>query len=54
MSESDEERDVEQIEVGEDLYVLAVAGSSRGCDRMRRQASKAMERVREQLAEEPG
>lgn len=54
MSESNEQPDVERIEVGEDLYILSVAGSSRGCDRMRRQAAKAMERVREELVEEPG
>lgn len=49
MSNDDENAtNVERIEVGDDLYVLALAGSSRGSDRMRRQAAKAMERVREQ------
>jgi hypothetical protein len=43
-----DDNDVERIEVGDDLYILALSGSSRGGDQMRKQAEEAMERVRGQ------
>lgn len=42
-----DDNDVKRIEVGEDFYILALSGSSRGGDQMRKQARKAMERARE-------
>jgi hypothetical protein len=49
------DNEVRRIKVGDDLYVLAMSGSSRGADQMRKQAAESMKRVRERDAdnEEP-
>ena len=39
--------EVRRIEIAEDFYILAISGSARGADQMRKQAAESMKRVRE-------